>query len=154
MPVFLHTLYQTSIHYIGGNGTTNVLQSIIHQKRSLSVSSHCPFKWFGYCHYWCLLDYEMSFAPFVASWMLRVASIMSHQSCRMYHVAYLVSHQPCRINHVAGTYDMCIHATHITGDILRFIRYKTFLTEKSLTLRKCRNHFNYHATYAEKEKEK
>jgi len=79
--------------------------------------------------------------------MLRVASIMSHQSCRMYHVAYLVSHQPCRINHVAGTYDMCIHATHMTGDILRFIRCKTFLTEKSLTLRQCRNtHFSCHAT--------
>ena len=59
-----------------------------------------------------------------------VAHIMSDVPCRIYHVAYLVSHLSCRINHVAVTYDMCTHATHMTGDILRFIRYQTFLTEK------------------------
>ena len=59
-----------------------------------------------------------------------VASVMSDVPCRVSCVASIVSHQPCRINHVAGIYDMFIHATHITGDILRFIRYQTFLTEK------------------------
>ena len=128
--VFLHTLYQALLRYIGGNSTTNALKSIIYHKRSLLVSSHGHFNRFGHCHCWCLLDCEMSFAPFVASWVLRVAYIVSHKPCRTYYVASIMSRIPCRINHVACSCDMCIHATQFAGDILRFIRCQTLLTKK------------------------
>ena len=125
MPVFLHTLYQTLIHYIGGNGTTNVLKSIIDGNSLLFMQFHGDFNHLGIVIVGVYSTMKCRLHP-----LSQVECCVSHLSCRAYHVGCTMSHLSCRVSRVAVTYDMCTHATHMTGDILRFIRYQTFLTEK------------------------
>ena len=81
-------------------------------------------------HYWCHLMVfasNMGIAIVGVYWIVKcrlhplsqVECCMSHPPCRINRVAYIMSRIPCRINHVACTYDMSIHATPLTGDILR-----------------------------------
>ena len=81
--------------------------------------------------------YQCHLLIFASNLGIVIVGVYSTMKCRLHPLSQVeccVSHLSCRINHVAVTYDMCIHATHMTGDILRFIRGKTFLKKKSLTL--------------------
>ena len=116
MPVFLHTLYQALLHYIGGNGTTNAFKRIIYHRD----------------HYQCHL---MVFASNLGIVIVGVYSTMkcrlhplsqveccvSHLSCRVSRVASIMSHQPCRcyLRHVypCDTYDRRHFKVYPTSDI-------------------------------------
>ena len=98
MPVFLHTLYQTLIHYIGGNGTTNVLKSIIDGNSLLFMQFHGDFNHLGIVTvgvYWTM---KCRLHP-----LSQVQCCMSHLPCRINHVASVMSDVPCRVSRVAPT---------------------------------------------------